>query len=69
MEAPASRFHPVLQRFQKSMCLVQLSKAGKYASEKESCSKYIRILQLCNKYITIEQPCSRGFNVANNQCI
>ena len=35
MEAPASRFHPVLQRFQKSMCLVQLSKSGKYASDKK----------------------------------
>ena len=35
MELPASTIPMVLQRFQKSMCSVQLSKSGKYASGKK----------------------------------
>ena len=35
MELPASTIPPVLQRFQKSVYLVQLSKSGKYASGKK----------------------------------
>ena len=34
-EAPVSTIRPVLQSFQKSMCFVQLSIAGKYASDKK----------------------------------
>ena len=34
-EAPASTIPPVLQRFRKSVYLVQLSKSGKYASGKK----------------------------------
>ena len=54
-ELPASTIPPVLQRFQKSMCLVQLSKSGKYASGKkvaqntsEYCNFAINTLQLNN---------------------
>ena len=54
-EAPASTIPPVLQRFRKSVYLVQLSKSGKYASGKkvaqntsEYCNVVSNILQFNN---------------------
>ena len=67
--SPCFNYPPGASTLLKISVLSATIKVRQICLRQESCSKHIRKLQRCKKNITCEQPCTRGFNVAENQCV